>query len=111
MNESSTCATHATLVLVLPKKSLKTALELVEELTLTLKEGKTLSEQQSCWFAAQQERVFESADHESENGTCECDHHIIAYRLGDIANQYYRKDFVITHEYLISLQEMITNIL
>ena len=104
-------STHATLVLVSPKNSLQTALILVQELIVTLEKGETLSEDQSGWFAGQQERVFESADHESESGTCECVHHLIAYRLGYISDQYFDKDFEITLEYLIELQEMITTLL
>jgi hypothetical protein len=108
MDESST---HATLVQVSPENSLQTALILVQELKETIEKGETISEEQSGWFAGQQERVFESADHESESGTCECDHHLIAYQLGYISDQYYYKDFELTLEYLNELQEKIAKLL
>jgi hypothetical protein len=107
----ATPATLATLVQVSPENSLQTALILVQELKETIEKGETISEEQSGWFAGQQERVFESADHESESGTCECDHHLIAYQLGDISDQYYQKDFELNLKYLNKLERMIEKLL
>ena len=111
MEEESQIPATATIVMVSPDKSLQSAHSLVLEFIKTVEDGGELSEEQAVWSAGLMESVFESANHSSEDGTCECMHHMIAYRLRDISDQPYYKDFVITHEYLLDTMEMITELL
>ena len=111
MEEESQNDATATIVMVSPKISLQSAHLLVLELIKTVEDEGEISEDQAGWSAGLMERVFDSANHQSEDGTCECMHHKIAYRLRDISEQPYYKDFVITHEYLLDTMKMITELL
>jgi hypothetical protein len=96
----------ATLIQLPPIPALQNTLSLVEELIETVKEG-SLSKEQYNWCSGQQDRIFESINHESECGTCECTHHTIGYLLGDI----YEQQMEITQDFLVELRDMIIQVL
>ncbi len=66
--------------------------KILNELIVQYKTGGILSEDQSSKLAGLQDWLFECAPHPSDRGTCNCDHHRVAYRIGDIYESYYYKD-------------------
>jgi len=73
-------------------KAFDSALNILNELIIQYKTGGSLSEDQSSRLGGLQEWLFDCASHPSDSGTCNCAHHRVAYRIGDISESYYYKD-------------------
>jgi hypothetical protein len=104
----------AQLVTVDPTNPLREALDLLEEFIVKLPDKNsvlTLTDEESGWFAGSQERLFVSADHESEGGSCDCQHHEVCYRFGSISESGSYADVEISREFLEETIHMIRELL